>query len=317
MGRTFIFAGNAAVGSAISPNLVKAGYTAAGGVPDADVILIYCETQGNLEDMLFDEDGLMQSAKKGAWLVVLNASTPDFARELSAIAIVNDLHSAEAPLVINDVTRADAFSDPANLSCFLAGEAEDCEDIEPLIGAIVGTVEVTGAPGSAQAARAAMTIQLAARLVACMEAEALCRVSSLSSASLFDFSLDQGFITEKASRLLEAVREERFEGAYTVQMCMAEVTAALMTADDADLILPGAEACMHLLELLALIGGGEMAPAALDLVYGDEALCAKHGLDWAQAEQTWSEEGRDSLDDDKPCSRRDEFSGGFGGYSSN
>ena len=43
--------------------------------------------------------------------------------------------------------------------------------------------------------------------------------------------------------------------------------------------------------LLAVIGGSDLTPAALALVYGDEKSCARHGLDWTRAEQAYGDEG--------------------------
>ncbi|MCL1797588.1 MAG: NAD(P)-dependent oxidoreductase [Eggerthellaceae bacterium] len=316
MGISFSYRGNAAVGEAIGKSLAKAGYSAQSDIGACDVVFVYSESQSELEDVFFEDKGLIQVARKGAHLVVLSASTPSFARELNAIALVNDLHSVEAPLYVIDVTRVDAFSDPSNLGCFLAGEKAELEFVEPLIASFVGAVEVVGACGSAQALRASYTIQMAAQLVSCMEAEALCRLSSNPSVSLGDFLSVQGVLVERAAFLLQALKAERFEGSYTTAMCMAEISAALMAADDIDLILPGAEACMHLLELLALIGGKDLNPAALSLVYAEEALCAKHGLDWTQAEQSYAEEMYDGQDCDEHPLRGD-FPGGFGAYSSN
>ena len=71
---------------------------------------------------------------------------------------------------------------------------------------------------------------------------------------------------------------------------MGELAAALTAADDADLIVPQAEACMHLLELLAVIGGSDKAPIALSLVYGEEKACADQGLDWTRAEHFYGEQ---------------------------
>ena len=71
---------------------------------------------------------------------------------------------------------------------------------------------------------------------------------------------------------------------------MAQLSASLMAADDADLILPQAEAAMHLLELLAVIGGSDKGLASLSLVYGSEKRCAEHGLDWTRAEGAFGED---------------------------
>ena len=105
-----------------------------------------------------------------------------------------------------------------------------------------------------------------------------------------------GAATPVAEQVLAAVNTGRFDGTYTVEMFMAELSAALTAADDVDLILPQAEACLHLLELLAVIGGTDKAPAALALVYGEEKACAEAGLDWTRAEQAYGD-ADDELDD--------------------
>lgn len=97
-------------------------------------------------------------------------------------------------------------------------------------------------------------------------------------------------ISDAAQAYLEAIVEKRFEGTYTLEMMMGELAAALTAADDADLIVPQAEACMHLLELLAVIGGSDKAPIALSLVYGEEKACADQGLDWTRAEHFYGEQ---------------------------
>ncbi|MFR6335234.1 MAG: tetrahydrofolate dehydrogenase/cyclohydrolase catalytic domain-containing protein [Oscillospiraceae bacterium] len=84
-----------------------------------------------------------------------------------------------------------------------------------------------------------------------------------------------------------------------------------------------AEACLHLLELLAVIGGSDKAPAALALVYGEEKTCAEQGLDWTRAEQAYGDvaEGFDDLDDDGHDHGHDHGSfgdyPGYGAYSAN
>ncbi|WP_139653481.1 NAD(P)-binding domain-containing protein [Raoultibacter phocaeensis] len=318
MGKTFVYAGDTAIGAVLADNLVKAGYKAASGISDADVVFTFCATQTDLEDVYFDTEGLVQTAQKGAFLVDLSPSTPGFARELNAVSIVSELAAIEAPLAVRDVTVEHAYSDPENLICFVAGEEGDVAEILPMLKALAATVEPTGASGSAQLARAALTLNTALQLVSVMEADALCRASGASSSGAFRFAREQGFVTESAARLYAAVAEKRFVGEYTVRVCMAELTAALMAADDIDLILPGAEAGLHLLELLAIIGGTDMAVSSLSLVYGEESACAAQGLDWTRAEQAYGDGEAD--EDECDCGGHhhlDEYSGGFGGYSAN
>lgn len=290
MDNTYAYAGNELVGKELGARLAAAGFEQISDVADASFVVTYCTSSTALEDVYFDERGIVQTARPGATLIDLSAATPSFARELNAVAVVSDLAPVEAPLVVADITDSHAFSQASNLMCFVSGDEAAIAAARPLIDAIAGTVEVMGGAGAAQLARAAYTIQTTAQVMAAIEADALYRAQQRSSSTLESVAAQRvGAIAPQAERVLTAVNERRFEGDYTVEMFMAELSAALMAADDIDLILPQAEACLHLLELLAVIGGAEKAPASLALVYGEEAACAQAGLDWTRAEQAYGE----------------------------
>jgi len=310
MVKSFFFVGNADVESALSNNLASAGFAIASEAALADVVFVYCETQSALEDAFFETGGLTQLVSSGTYLVTLSSTTPSFARELYAVALINDLRSVQAPLVVKDVFLPDAYRDAKNLCCLVDGEEEDFKVLSSMLNAIAGVFKFTGDAGSAQTARAALTIQVAAQVMAAIEVSALNKMSAIPSEQITDFMVAEGFSPQNNLSLLKAIAAKNFTGTYTVSMCMAEMAAALMTADDVELILPAAEACMHLLELLAIIGGGNYGLAALSLVYGDEETCAKHGLDWTRVEQDYFSDSDE--EEDEPEARS-----AFGGYSPN
>lgn len=314
--QSFIFVGDIRVGETLMQGLRSSGYEVAAGIEDADAILIYCESQNDLEDVFFESNGLIQQASSDTYLINLSPSTPNFAKEMNAVALVSDLHPIEAPLFVIDPVVDQAFL-PSNLSCFLSGEEADICAVAPFIGSFVEKIEVIEAVGSAQLAHAALTIRRSAQIVATMEAEALHNAFGISSDVVSAFAESEGFCNDYEAGLLRAVKEERFTGDYTIAIWISELTAALMAADDIELILPGAEACMHLLELLMVIDGGSKNPAVLSLVYGEESACAKHGLDWTRAEEAYREEH--VHDENCDHDHGDDYLdlGGFGTYSSN
>lgn len=315
MEKRYVYAGNETVGTWVATCLEEAGYERTLDVASAALVVTYFTSQTTLEDAYFDAEGLVQAAHPNTVLLDLSASTPNFARELNAIALVSDLIAIEAPIVVSKIMQPGVFEIKENLMCFVAADEQMSEEVRAVLGLLVGNVEETGAPGSAQLARAAYTLQFSAQIMAAIEADALCRATQRSSASFgADFSR-AGAIAPEAEQVLAAVNRGCFEGAYSVEMLMAELSAALMAADDVDLILPQAEACLHLLELLAVIGGADKAPSALALVYGEEAACAENGLDWTRAEQAYASEEDDgySYDDEED---QDDYPAGFN-YSAN
>lgn len=317
MSQTFVFIGDEAVSGPLAQSLVKAGYKQVDSLSSADIILTFCDTLSDLEDVYFDTEGIIQSAKKGSYVIDLSSATPGFARELNAVATVSEIHALEAPLVVKDITLENAFGDKDNMFCYVAGEEDDYHVVKDVIGEIVGNQHYLGAVGTAQLAKAMSTLQSASILVSLIEADALYRAIGLPQAENAEKAFETHLHSARAKQLFKAITTQSFAGSFTVRMCTAELTAALMAADDAELILPSAEACMHLLELLIVIGGADKTPPILSLIYGDEANCAKYGLDWARAEQAYGQDQLEQYVDDDYEDSSEGFSGGFGGYSSN
>ena len=129
-------------------------------------------------------------------------------------------------------------------------------------------------------------------------------------------AVDDGLLPANLLHVFEAVSQKHFHGTYTAQVMMSEIAAVLNGADDSDLILPQAEACLHLVELFMVVGGTDLNVTALSLVYGDEEECKEHGLDWSRAEGIY---GDDDGEDDDVDDEEDEggYTGGFGGFSTN
>ena len=184
----YCFTGHEAIGAHIARCLEPLGWKRAFDAADAHIAFSYCTTLTALEDAYFDDDGFVRRAKPGTLLVDLSPSTPALARELSAVATVNDLRPVEAPISVVDPTRPDAFAQAANVMCFAAGEEQDVEEAIDVLETIAGRVERTGAPGTAQLAKAARTVQMAALTAGAAEADALVRATHDATALLDSYA---------------------------------------------------------------------------------------------------------------------------------
>ena len=296
MAKSYAYVGAPSFIGAVEGRLADAGFSQVSGVASADIVVTYATSGSALEDLYFGDEGLVTTAAPGSTLVDLSAATPNFAREINAVATVNDLVMVEAPATVRSLVAADAFA-RENLLGPVATEAELTDEVRRLLDAIFGEVVEVGAPGRAQLLRNTHTLPLAADLVSAIEAVALDDASARSVGAL-DADQIPLFSPVSADPVVQAVRQQRYTGDYTAEMLLAEL---------AEVILPGVEATMHLLELLVVIGGADMAPAALSLVYQDEAAGARAGLDWTRAEVAYghpaSEEDEDwsAYDDEDGC----------------
>lgn len=323
---TYAYRGNPRLIEALEERLAASGFQREGEVEIADFVLTFCTSLSELEELYFGDDGLAQTLTSGCVAVDLSAATPNLANELSAVCAVNDVAMAAAPLIVKNKVAEDVFA-RVNTACFAGGEGDAVDKARPLLDVVFGDVTVVPDAGSAQLARAAHTIQNIAELVAGVEVLSLYR-ACLNSVSPLDVKgIAPDATSPEAFFVMKAVRDGRYDGAYTAEMLLSELSAAMMTADDYDLILPQTEAAFHLFELLAVIGGADKSPAALALVFeGEREGEDSHGLDWRRAERLYgdghSHENDDDFEDDfadDDCAGYDdddEFGTGFG-YSVN
>ena len=312
----YIFKGNATVGAYVARCLEAAGWEGTEFAGQADAALTYCMPQGVLEDAYFESDGLIHGLRAGAVIVDLSPAPPTFARELSALATVNDLLCVEAPLCVEDVLAADPFADRSKIACLAAGEDDALKAAMPILEALAGRVDRVGGPGAGQLKKAARTISEAARLVSSIEAAALEHATiaaSPLSAPTSGGAVEGDWPPENASET----------GTFTVEMMMAEVSAAVMAGEDADLVLPQLESAMRLLDVLSVVGGVDKGPAALTLLYCDEETSTAAGLDWNRAQEVYGAalddyDDYDDYEDDGFDGGADGFfGGGYGRFSSN
>lgn len=309
MGMAFMCGGSGELPRIISKRLIDAGFERADSVCDARLVITYSASQAELEELYYGDAGFMQTLLPGAIMIDASPATPGFARELNAIATVSDLVFVEAPLALRDIVDPDPFA-RGNLLCFVSCETASIDCVGDVLDTLFSERIEAGGSGAAQLMRASHTIQATSDLLSAIEVGAMRKAFSRTLPDMSHHDTDSS-LTGKRERILLAIDEERFDGPYSVAIFMSELSAALMAADDVDLIMPHAESAMHLLELLAVIGGSDKSPIALSLVYRDEESCARNGLDWSRAEKAFDD--HDCCDEDHHCDH-DDFGYGFDGF---
>lgn len=306
MNKTFAFAGDTAVGQVLAGRLQEAGFALAAGLASADFILTYCLASSQLEDVYLGGGGAIESAKEGCCLIDFSPSTRTFAKEVYAIARVNGLQALDAPLVLKDACRHDAFGDPANALVLVGGEDDAFDAAYSLLGALADDVRYMGDPGSGQLAKAITTIQQASSVVALAEAYALAGAPGVPDGSAADsagvaveavaLAVEAGLAPAAARKVFHAMADSHFHGTYSCRVLMAELTAVMNAGEEGGFVLPQAEACQRLLELFLVAGGGDLAVPAVALAYAGDEEGAPYGIDWSRAEGMYAHAHEDGHD---------------------
>lgn len=293
---TYAFRGNQHVIECVEDRLAEAGFAREGETEAADLVLTYCTSMTELEDLYFGENGLLSRLAPETLVVDMSPVTPNFASEMNAVTTISGYKMVTAPMIVKDKVASRAL-ERENLKCFCFGEDGSVDEARSFLDALFAEMEEVGSAGAAQLARGAITIQDSAEIVSAVEALALFK-SARASMSIADVAgVEPEACAPEVAFMLEAVAEKRFNGTYTVEMMMAELSSVMMAADDYELILPQVESAFHLLELLAVIGGAAKSPAALSLVYGSDHDGDAYGLDWSRADSLYADQGEEAAPD--------------------
>ena len=335
MATTFAFSGDQYIGELVSHKLQDAGFVLAAGLASADLIFTYCLSQTQLEDAYLGTGGAVESAKEGCCMVDLSPSTCTLAKEIYAVARVNELQAIDAPLVLVDPCAHDAFGDAENVMMLVGGEDGAVAEAMPLLSVLAHDVRHLGLAGSGQLAKAVCTAQQASALIALVESHAIAKAQGESAGAALAAATAAGFLAPQALSIYQAMEEGHFHGTYSCRVVLAELTAVINGAEEIELVLTQVEACQHLVELFVVVGGGDLPAPALALAYAADDEGASYGLDWTRADGIYGGEGDHDHDHDHHHHDHDEYdydeygydygydddedgyAGGFGGFSSN
>ena len=151
------------MGSPMSENLIKAGYsvtgftleqdkldrlTAAGGtsaasiaeaVKDADVIVTMVPASPQVEAISYGPEGILENARQGALIVDMSSITPQTSVDLASSAKEKGIRVIDAP-----VSGGEAGAIEAVLSIMVGGEKADFDEALPILEALGKTIVLCG-----------------------------------------------------------------------------------------------------------------------------------------------------------------------------
>ena len=246
-------------------------------IKNSQIILTSCATPTDLEELYFGENGLLELMEPGQYAIDLSFSTPQLAREIYAMATVNEIGVLDAPIV-NVASKEQTLA-------FIGGDKLLIDKLAPLFPYLAPKISIQENPGDGQLAAVLSMITFAGSIFSTVEALAIQRVAGFSNKNALGvLSLSCGnsaALHDYAPR----IKSHDYSGVISVETFIDYLDVILDTAEDLELTLPMIETIHHLYHLLAVVGGEDLNVQALALLYEDEKTCSEFGLDWSMAEE--------------------------------
>jgi 3-hydroxyisobutyrate dehydrogenase len=285
------FVGTGVMGAAMAGHLMDAGYRLrvhnrtrakaeplvargavwcdeAGSVADgAEAVVTIVGYPADVEQVYLGEDGLLEHADAGAFLVDMTTSTPSLAVRIAAAAFERGAHALDAPVSGGDVGARDA-----KLTIMVGGEPAAFAAVEPLMRVMGPNVVLQGGAGAGQHTKMANQIAIADTILGVCESLAYAEAAGLDPSRVLE-SIGAGSagswqLANYAPRMLGG----DFAPGFYVKHFIKDMRIARDEADALGIALPGLTLALELFEELARRGGEGRGIHALYLLYKERAV---------------------------------------------
>ena len=145
-----------------------------------DAVITIVGYPKDVEEVYLGENGIIENAKEGAYLIDMTTSSPILAERIFAAAKEKGLHAVDAP-----VTGGDMGAKNATLSILVGGEESSFEALQPVFSAMGKNLVYMGSAGAGQKAKACNQIAIAGALAGACEAYAYAQASGLELEKTF------------------------------------------------------------------------------------------------------------------------------------
>lgn len=232
----------------------------------AEVVITIIGTPKDVEDVYFGENGLIENAKPGTFLVDMTTSKPSLAVEIYERAKEKGLHALDAP-----VSGGDVGARNAKLAIMVGGDEEDFETIFPIFKLMGENIVHQGKAGAGQHTKMVNQISIAPAMIGLCEALVYTKKAGLDPEKVLATISTGAAASWNLSNYAPRMLKGDFAPGFAIKHYIKDMKIALESAAEMNLTTPGLELALKMYEELAAKGEGESGIHAL-IKYFDEAF---------------------------------------------
>lgn len=227
-------------------------------VKDAEAVITIVGFPKDVEEVYFDSGNILDSAKKGAYLIDMTTTRPALAEKIYAEGTKRGFKVLDAP-----VTGGDTGAKNGTLSILAGGDKAVYEDCIPLFKAMGTNINYQGTAGCGQHAKMANQIAIAGTLSGVCEALAYAKAKGLD----LDVLLKSISTGAAGSKQMDSFAPKIIKGDYKpgffLKHFIKDMGIAVEEANKSNLKLDILEKVLENYKMLEADGNGSLGTQAL------------------------------------------------------
>lgn len=234
-------------------------------VSDVDAVITIVGFPQDVEEVYFDAQNILDSAKIGTYLIDMTTTSPMLAEKIAKVGTERGYHVLDAP-----VTGGDIGAKKGTLSILVGGEKDDYEACMPLFEAMGTNINYQGKAGCGQHAKLANQIIIAGTLSGVCEALTYAKAKGLDLQTVLDSVSTGAAGSTQLSTFGPKILAGDFEPGFFLKHFVKDMKLALMEANRSDLSLEVLSQVLANYEELEAEGYGNLGTQALMKHYEEE-----------------------------------------------
>ena len=231
-------------------------------VKGCEAVITILRFPQDVEEVYFDEGGILESADAGAYLIDMTTTSPQISVKISKEGEEKGFHVLDAP-----VTGGDTGAKAGTLSILVGGKEEDFEACMPLFEAMGTNINYQGEAGCGQHAKLANQIMIAGTLTGVCEALSYAKAKGLDMPTLLKSVSTGAAGSKQLDTFGPKILEEDYAPGFFMKHFIKDMKLALVEANISGLSLEMLSLVLANYEELEAEGLGDLGTQALMKYY--------------------------------------------------
>lgn len=224
----------------------------------SDVIITMVGYPQDVEEVYFGENGILNHAKKSAYLIDMTTSKPSLAEKIYAEAKEKGMHSLDAP-----VSGGDVGAQNGTLAIMVGGDQAAFDDVLPIFQIMGENIVLQGTAGAGQHTKLANQITIASNMIGVCEAIMYSKKAGLDPSSVLESITTGAAGSWSLSNLAPRMIKGDYAPGFFVKHFIKDMIIALESAEELGLKTPGLSLSLSLYRELAEMGEQDSGTQAL------------------------------------------------------